>query len=106
MIPDIIAYKKPYLLCIEAKLNYSGQDKNKLDLLFGNNELFEDLKRNCALELSQKKIRVPKHIQYIKTLAYAKGTEVPEDFIVFKVLEPKDILVNIGKKLSININDI
>lgn len=106
MIPDMIAYKYPYLLCIEAKLNYSVKDKNKLDLLFENNDLFENLKNNCIIELVQKRIKVPQHIRYIKTLAYANGTQVPDDFLVFKVLESKDVLVKVGKKIAINVKYI
>jgi hypothetical protein len=103
MIPDMIAYKYPYLLCIEAKPNFSFKDKNKLDLLFENDVLFQNLKDNCTSELIQKRIKFPQHIRYIKTLAYGKGTQVPDDFLVFKVLESNDVLVNVGNKIAINI---
>ncbi|MGO9176679.1 MAG: hypothetical protein ACLQED_11175 [Desulfobaccales bacterium] len=106
MIPDMIAYKEPFLLCVEAKPNYSFKDKNKLDLLFSNNLLFSCLKNKCNMELVKQRIKVPQYICYIKTLAYAKGTEVPGDFIVFKISKSEDVLVYIGNKLDIDINDI
>lgn len=106
MVPDMIAYKEPFLLCVEAKPNYSYKDKNKIDLLFSTDNLFEYFKKRCTMALVQRGIRLPQNIYYIKTLAYAKGTEVPEDFIVFKILKSEDVLVYIGNKLNININDI
>lgn len=101
LIPDIVAVKDNDILLIESKPRFNIKDKEKLDSLFKNSIKLNILKSVLFERCKESGIEVKvNEMNFIKSLAYSKGKEIPPDFIIFKVLESKEVIIYIGKNLS------
>jgi hypothetical protein len=100
IVPDMIALKNQYILCAEAKSEYSYSDEKKLSSLFLNKKMYQDLKESCLRLLKARKLAFRKDLEFIKALAYSKGTKFPDDFVVFRIPEQRKVEIIIGKEVS------
>jgi hypothetical protein len=99
IVLDMIALKSNFVICIEAKSKYNNKDKDKLDFVFSNDNIFQGLKNICITEINKRELSLIGNICYIKTLAYSVGNERLDEFITFKIKSPNNIQCIIGNKV-------
>jgi len=99
IVPDMVAFKNGFILCIEAKAEYSKEDEQKLDSLFSNERYLQYFNESCLTILKSMGLHFQENLTFIKTIAYSKGTETPPDFVTLKVNESNNIKTTIGKAI-------
>jgi hypothetical protein len=105
IVLDMIAFKSNFIICIEAKPKYSNSDREKLDFLFSNAYIFQQLKNICEVEINKKNLSIIDNVIFIKTLAYSFGYETLSEFIIFKIIGVDNIKYFIGKEVPIEVSN-
>jgi len=80
-----------------AKPAFDARDQSKLDRAFGNPVIRQRIASKAADLVAQKTGRCdPAGLELVKSLAYATGEVVPEDYVVFVVESPRRVSVRCG----------
>jgi hypothetical protein len=92
---DLVAYRRPWVICLEAKARFSDRDRAKLDRVLGHPELRGRVLAKVARSLPRVTAEV---LKLAKAQAYGEGPSVAEDYVLFTVDEAGNVRADFGSE--------